>query len=58
MFHQHSHPMLKYCSSELCQSRHELGSLRCEIGASPLRYRMNKSSEPLVKIDKLTFTKI
>ena len=58
MFHQHSHPMLKYCSNELCQSRHELGSLRYQIVASPLRYKINKSSEPLVKINKLTFTAI
>ena len=58
MFHQHCHPMLEYCSNELCQLRHELRSLRCEIGASPLRYRINKSSEPLVKTDKLTFTNI
>ena len=34
------------------QSCHELGSLRCEIGASPIRYMINKSSKPLLKIDK------
>ena len=58
MFDQDSHPMLNYCSNELRQLRHELGSLRCEIGASALRYTVNKSSEPLVKVDILTFTKI
>ena len=40
------------------QSSHELGSLRFQIGASPIRYRINKSSKPLLKIDKITFTKI
>ena len=36
----------------------ELGSLPCEIGASPIRYKINKSSKPLLKIDTITFTKI
>ena len=37
---------------------HKLGSLRWEIGASLIRYRINKSSKPLWKIMKVTFTKI
>ena len=37
---------------------HKLGSLRWEKGASPIPYRINKSSRPLLKIDKLIFTKI
>ena len=32
-------------------SAHELGPLQWEIGASPMRYRVNKSSKPLLKID-------
>ena len=40
------------------QSIYELGSLRCNIGASPIRYKINKFSKPLSKIDKITFTKI
>ena len=40
------------------ESGHKLGSLRWEIGALLIRYRINKSSKPLWKIDKLTFTKI
>ena len=58
IFHQHSHPTLKYCSSVIYQSGHELGSLQWEIGASPTRYRSNKSSKALLKTDKLTFTDI
>ena len=57
VFHQHSHPTLKYCSNALYQSGHELGSLRWEIGASPIRYRIIKSSKPLLKIDKLNLQK-
>ena len=34
------------------------GSLRWEIGASLIRYRIDKSSKPLWKINKLTITKI
>ena len=40
------------------QSSHELGSLPFQIGPSPIQYRTNKSSKPLLKIDKITFTKI
>ena len=40
------------------QSDHELRSLRWEIGALPIRCRINKSSKPLLKIGKLKFTKI
>ena len=31
------------CSNVIYQSGHELGSLRWEIGDSPIRYRINKS---------------
>ena len=58
IFHQHSHATLKYCSNVIYESGHKLGSLRWEIGALLIRYRINKSSKPLWKIDKLTFTKI
>ena len=57
IFHQHSHTTLKYCSNVIYESGHKLGSLRWEIGASLIRYRINKSSKPLWKINKLTFTK-
>ena len=52
------HTTLKYCSNVIHESGHKLGSLRWEIGASLIRYRINKSSKPLWKINKLTFTKI
>ena len=40
------------------QSSHEQGSLWCQTGASAIRYRINKTFKPLLKIDKITFTKI
>ena len=57
IFHQHSHTALKYCPHAIYESGYKLGSLRWEIGASLIRYRINKSSKPLWKINKLTFTK-
>ena len=57
IFHQHSQPTLKSCSNALYQLGHKLGSLRWEIGALAIRYRINKSSKPLLKIDKVAFTK-
>ena len=58
IFHQHSRTTLKYCSNVIQESGHKLGSLRWEKGPLLIRYRINKSSKPLSKIDKLTFTKI
>ena len=40
------------------QSSHQLGLVHCGIGASPIHYRIKKSSKPLLKIDKFTLTKI
>ena len=57
VFHQHSQPALKYCSNAIYQSNHGLGSLPWEIGAPPIRYRINKSSIPQLKMDKPIFTK-
>ena len=57
IFHEHCQPKLKYCSNVIYWSDHKLGSLQWEIGALPIRYRINKSSKPLLNIDKLTFTK-
>ena len=34
-------------------SGHKLGSLRWENGASLIRYKINKSSKPLWKINKV-----
>ena len=45
--HQHSHTTLKYCSNVIYESGYKLGSLRWEIGASLIHYRINKSSKPL-----------
>ena len=36
----------------------QIGSLWWEIGATPILYRINKSSKPLLKINKPTSTKI
>ena len=58
IFHQPSHTTWKYCLSVTYESGHKLGSLRCEIGVSLIRYRINKSSQPLWQISKVTFTKI
>ena len=58
IFYQHSHTTLKYCSSVIYESGYKLGSLRWEIGASLICYKINKSSKLLGKVDKLTFTKI
>ena len=49
---------LKYCSNVIYESGHKLGSLRWEKGTLLICYRINKYSNPLWKIDKLTFTKI
>ena len=49
ILHQHSHTTLKYCSHVIYESGYKLGSLRWEIGASLIRYRINKSSKPLCK---------
>ena len=49
IFHQHSHTTLKYCSHVIYESGYKLGSLRWKIGASLIRYRINKSSKPLCK---------
>ena len=57
IFHQHSHTKLKYCPNVINESGHKLGSLWWDIGDSLIRYRLNKSSKPLWKINKLTFTK-
>ena len=38
---------LKHCSNVINKSGHKLGSLWWEIGASLIRYRINKSSKPL-----------
>ena len=58
IFHQNIHTTLKYCSNEIHESGHKLGSLRWEKRVLLIRYRINKSSKLLWKIDKLTFTKI
>ena len=57
MFHQHSHTTLKYCSNVIYNSGHKLGLLRWENEASLMRYRINNSSKPLWKNNKLTFAK-
>ena len=49
IFHQHSHATLKYCSHVIYESGYKLGSLWWKIGASLIRYRINKSSKPLCK---------
>ena len=49
---------VKYCSNLIYESGHKPAWLRWEIGPSLIRYRINKSSKALWKIDKLTFTKI
>ena len=46
------------CSNVIYQSGPKLGSPLWEIGASPIRYRINKSSKPLLRIDKLIFTRV
>ena len=48
-FHQRSHTTLKYCSHVIYESGYKLGSLRWKIGASIIRYRINKFSRPLCK---------
>ena len=55
IFHQHSHPPPKYCSSVILPPGFELGCLRWGIGASPIRYRINLSTKHLLKRPKLTF---
>ena len=57
-FHQNIHTTLKYCLNVIHESGHKLGSLRWEIGASLMRYKINTSSKPLWKINKLTFIKL
>ena len=47
IFYQHSHTTLKYCSNVLNESGDKLGSMRWDIGASPIHCRINKSSKPL-----------
>ena len=47
IFYQHSHATLKYCSNVINESGHKLGSLRWDVGASLICYRINKSSKPL-----------
>ena len=47
IFYQHSHATLKYCSNVINESGHKLGSMRWDIGASLICYRINKSSKPL-----------
>ena len=58
IFYQHIHTTLKYCWNVIYESCLKLGSLRWEKGTLLIDYRINKSSKPLWKIDKLTFTKI
>ena len=58
IFHQHSHPTLKYCSNMLCQSISQDRSMLWEIGATPGLYKISKSSKPPLKINEITFTKI
>ena len=57
IFHQHIYSTLKYCSNVIYQSGHELGSLRWETGALPIRYRTDKSLKTLLKFGKLTLQK-
>ena len=57
IFHQHSQTTLKYCSNVIYESGYKLRSLRWDIWASLIRYRINKSSKSLWKINKFTFTK-
>ena len=47
VFHQQSHTTLKYSSNVIHESGHKLGLLWWEIGASLIRYRINKSSKSL-----------
>ena len=49
ILHQHSDTTLKYCSHVIYESDYKLGSLWWKIGASLIRYRINKSSKPLYK---------
>ena len=42
---------------QIYQSVHRLGSLLWQLRVSPIRYRINRSSKPLLKIDKLAFAK-
>ena len=58
IFYQHSHATLKYCSNVIYESGYKLRSLRWEIGASLIRYRIDKSSKPLWKINKLTSSNV
>ena len=48
----------QYYSNVIYESGHKLGSLWLKKGPLLIRYRMNKSSKPLWKINKLTFTNI
>ena len=57
IFHEHNHTKLKYCPNVINESGHKLGSLWWDIGDSLIRYRITKSSKPLWKIKKITFTK-
>ena len=58
IFHWHSHTTLKYCSNVIYESGYKLGLLQWEIGASPIHCRIDKSSKPLWKINKLTCSNI
>ena len=50
IFHQHSHPILKYCSSVIC--------LQWRIRVSRMRYVINMSTKQLLKRYKITVTTI
>ena len=58
IFHQYSHTTLKYWSNVIYESGHKLGPLQWEKEALLIHYKINRSSKPLWKIGKLTFTKI
>ena len=49
-FHKHSCPTSKYSL--------KLWSLRCEIGASPLSLKIDKTSNPVLIVHRLTFGKL
>ena len=63
-FNLYARPIPKYDQSFASylnvtyDSGHKLALPRWEIGVSPIRCRINKSSKPLLKIDKIIFTKI
>ena len=55
IFHQHSHPISKYCSSVTPPPGLKPDYLRWGKGASPVRYKIKISTRKLLKRFELTF---